>query len=109
MLPPELVDLAREPLPQLLRRRRQRIEKTRDAPEGIALLGEVHGAAPPVDPHEMRNRNAIAEREARKNEVAQAVARALDQRERLGHGKLEERVLALGMQALGDQLDGLQA
>ena len=108
MLAAGLVDLPREALAQLLRGRGNRIEQSHDAPQVVALLGQMQRAAPAVEPHELRHRDPVAEREGADQEAAQVAAGALDDGERFRHGELQQRVAPLGVQALGHHLDRLE-
>ncbi len=95
-------------LAHLLRRGRERVQEPHDAPQVEALLGVLQRAAPAVEPHKLRHRNAVAQRKVAHDEGAHAAAGALDHCQRLGHRELQERLGALGMQAPGDKLDGLE-
>ena len=109
MLAPRFVDLAREALAQLLRGGGDGIEQPHDAPQVVALLRQLQRAAPAVEPHDLGDGDAVAERKTGDQEGAQIGAGALDDGERLRHGELQQRIAALRMQALGHHLDRLEA
>ena len=71
MLAARVVDLPREALAQLLGRGRHGIEQPHDAPQIVALLDQAQRAAPAVQPHQLRHGDAVAQREARRHEIAQ--------------------------------------
>src|SRR5262249_40945644 len=105
LLAPRLIDLPREALAQLVRRGRDGIEHAHNAPQIISLLGQLQGTAPAVEPHELRNRNAIAEWEGGNEKATQIAASALDDGKSFGNGKLQQRITAPGVQTPRDELD----
>ena len=109
MLAPHLVNLPRKALAQLLRYRRDRIEEPHDTPQIITLFDQLQRTAPTIKPHELRDRNAVAERKRRDHETAQVDACPFDHGQRFRQRKLQQRIGALRMQALGHHLDGLPA
>ena len=78
VLAPCLVDLARKALAQLLCGCGDGIEQPHDAPQIVALLCQLQRAAPPVEPHELGDGDAVTEREGGDNEGSQVGAGPLD-------------------------------
>src|SRR6185312_6739100 len=80
MLAPGRIELAGEALAQLIGESSGRIKQAQDAPDLVPLLGNGYRTAPAVKPHELRQRDAVAKRKGGDHELAQAGARALDDR-----------------------------
>jgi hypothetical protein len=103
-----VVELAREPLPQFLRSGRHRVKQAHDAPQIVAPLDHIERAAPAVEPHQLRNRDAVAERKGVRKEAAQIGAGALNDGQGLGHRKLQQWITALRVEAPCHDLDRLE-